>query len=113
MKILPLAKEIKSDISLSSIRLKQASENGYKIANRTAKIYNQSNFKKYINVTRSISNKIAKNTTVKELPYIAGAIGMLIPLPLISPICFGVGYIIRIFIDNKKQTIPPTKNFRF
>ena len=93
MKILSVANEIKSDIKTSGTKLKKATTDGYYIADRTAKVYKQCNFHRLINITRSISDKIKKSTTKKELPYAAGALGLLIPFPLISPLFMALGFL--------------------
>ena len=95
MKILPIVNEIRNDVSSSGIRLKIATADGYRIADRTAKIYKQNKLLKYCNVTRSVSDKVINNTTRKDLPYIAGAIGMVIPIPLMSPLLMGLGFLAR------------------
>ena len=96
MKILPLVKEIQNDIASSGVHLKNASKEGYKIADRTARIYNQNSVKKYYNVTKCVSEKVLSNTTKKELAYLGGAVGMLIPIPFMSPILFLLGLLARI-----------------
>ncbi len=104
MKILPLVNGIKNDINISSKRLKNATLEGYNIGSRTAKVYNQNSFRKYLNITRSVGNKVVKGTTKEELPYLAGAIGMLLPLPLMSPIMLGIGFILRFSISDESFT---------
>ena len=81
MKILPLLTGIQKDISSSGVRLKNATSDGYKIAERTSRVYNQGFIRKYINITRSVTNKVASNTTRQEIPYVAGALGLFIPIP--------------------------------
>lgn len=95
MKILSLAGEIQKDLTNSGLKLKQATATGYSIAVRNAQIYKLSNAHKCLNVARSIGDKILKNTTKKEIPYIAGAIGLLIPFPLVSPVLMGLGFLLR------------------
>ena len=95
MKILPIVNNIKGDIATSGMHLRKIAGSGYDIADRTAKIYKQGSLKKYINVARSISDKLVKNATINEMPYLAAALGMFIPIPLMSPILFGLGLIIR------------------
>ena len=96
MKILPLVRGIQNDIASSGKLLKNASKEGYRIANRTSRVYNQNSFKKYFNITRSVSDKVLSNTTKKELAYLGGALGILIPVPFMSPILFGLGLIARL-----------------
>jgi len=103
MKILPLVKGIQKDITTSGSRLKGASVEGYNIANRTAKIYKQSKIKKYYNITRCVTNKVASRTTKQEIPYVAGAIGMITPIPFMSAIMFGLGYLIRVSLPNNNS----------
>ena len=106
MKILPIVKNIRTDLASTGIRLHKAGADGYKIGDRTAKIYHQNSVCKYWNVTRSVSGKIVKGTSVRELPYLAGAIGMFVPLPLISPTMLGIGFIVREFIETAKKLKP-------
>ena len=96
MKILPLVLGVQNDIASSGKLLKSASREGYKIANRTSRVYNQNSLKKYYNITRSVSDKIFSKTTKKELAYLGGALGILIPIPFMSLLLFGLGLIARI-----------------
>lgn len=100
MKILPLVKDIKNDVTTSGIRLKQATADGYDIAIRTAQIYKLGNVKKYCNITKCIGQKVIKSTTIKEIPYVAGAVGLFIPLPLVSPLFISLGMLARITITK-------------
>jgi len=100
MKILPLVKGIQNDIASSGIRIKQASVNGYRIAQRTSKIYRQCPVIKYCNISKSVSDKVFVNTTRKELPYVLGAIGTVLPVPLMGPFMFGVGLLVRFLYRN-------------
>ena len=100
MKILPLVKGVQNDIASSGARLKQATTDGYRIANRTSHIYKQGNVKKFINIARSISSQVGRGTTTKDLPYLAGAIGVLLPIPLISPIMMGLGFLARFSLEG-------------
>lgn len=95
MKILPLVKGIQNDITSSGIALKRVSVEGYNIANRTAKVYNQGAIRRYLNITRSVTSKVVSNTSSKELPYVAGAIGLMTPIPFMGAIMFGVGLLAR------------------
>ena len=96
MKILPLVKGIQNDITSTSIRLKKASLDGYFIADRTSKVYRQCFAQKYINVMRSVTSKVVEGTSKQELPYLAGAVGMLLPVPFLCPIFFCLGLLTRI-----------------
>ena len=100
MKILPLINGIKNDVTASGIRLKRATVSGYNVASRTAKVYRQGNLKKYYNVTKSVSSHVVRNTTKNDLPYMAGAIGMMIPIPLASPIMMALGFLARYATDG-------------
>ena len=113
MKILPLVKGIQTDISSSGLRLKNAASYGYNIADRTAKIYHQSGFKRYFNVTRSITSKVVAGTTTKELPYLAGAIGLLIPVPLMSPVMMAIGFLARFVLSYAEKIHEKTSQLSF
>ena len=104
MKILPLVKDLQEDITLSGMRIKKASIDGYNVANRTARIYKQSNVRKYINVTKTVSNKVVKGTTIREIPYLAGALGVIFPVPLTSPLFLEFGFLAR-FIVSKSTNL--------
>lgn len=103
MKILPIVNSIRNDIAKSGSRLKNATKYGYSIADRTAKIYKQPYYAKYLNATRCVSNKVMHGTTKKEIPYIAGAIGAFLPLPLSCPILFGLGFILRAMLSKNTE----------
>lgn len=111
MKILSLTAEIQKDLTNSGIKLKQATTTGYSIASRNAQIYKLCNAHKYLNIARSIGDKILKNTTRKEIPYIAGAIGLLIPLPLVSPVLMGLGFLFRFCTAETEMNKNQRKNF--
>ena len=103
MKILPLVNTLKKDMAISSIHLKKATNDGIEVAKRTARIYRQGNVTKYINTARSISDKLIKGTNREEIPYIAAAIGFVTPIPMMSLVMMGVGYIIRFSLPDKKD----------
>ena len=94
MKILPFT-NIRAEVLSSSLRIKRASVYGYNVANRTASVYKQNEVKRMFNITRSVSSKVLEGTTRKELPYFACAVGLLIPIPLFSPILMGLGLFAR------------------
>ena len=113
MKILPIINSMKKDVTSSGIRLRHTAEDAYKISTRTAKIYNQNNLTKYINITKYTGSKIIKNTKKEEIPYIAGAIGMFIPVPMTSVIMFALGMIVRFSLPDPEldnDIKPPSKN---
>lgn len=96
MKILPVIENTCSNIKKTSTRLSKAGRDGYHIALRTSKIHNQSDAATFINIGKSVTKKISKETTVDDLPIIGGALGMLIPVPLMSPILLGIGKLVQI-----------------
>ena len=100
MKILPIVLAMRHDIASSGNRLKNATTAGYKIADRTAKIYNQNDIVKSLYITKSIYNNITKNVSKDDIPYIAGAIGAILPIPFITPIFLTAGFIIRLFFNT-------------
>ena len=95
MKILPAVKSIKAGVLETGTRIKKASSDGYKIAGRTADIYNQNAAVRCFNITRSVSDKLVKSATLKDLPYFAGAIGLFLPIPFSSLIMFALGYMAK------------------
>jgi len=101
MKILQPIKTVSSDIYGTTARIARAGKNGYKIGKRSAKIYNNRLYGTY-NITKSVGKKVAKETTLENLPVVAGAIGMLIPYPLTSVIFYIAGKIIQIGVKSYK-----------
>jgi hypothetical protein len=112
MKILPVVESINADIKASSIRIKKASSEGYAIAGRTASIYKQNSAMKCLNITRSVGDKLAKNITIKELPYCGAAIGLLSPLPFGSAIFFILGFLARYSIPKAIALCERVSNLR-
>ena len=103
MKILPVAKSINTRIIDKANRIKNASSDGYKIADRTASVFKQNSVMRSLNIARSVGDKLVKTVTLNDLPYFAGAIGLFLPIPFTSPIMFVLGYI-------AKYTIPKAAN---
>ena len=100
MKILPFTGSIKSGVISSGARIKRASVYGYQVATRTAQIYKQSEAKRIFNITRSVSSKVINGTTLKELPYVGGVLGLLVPIPFALPILMGIGFLAKYFPDG-------------
>ena len=96
MKILPIVKGMQNDITSSAVRLRRATKDGYNIADRTSKVYNQGKFKRYFGVTKCVTNKVVTRATIHELPYICAAIGLVTPIPFMSVLLFFVGVLARI-----------------
>ena len=91
----PIVNNVSSDIKNfypTSIKLIKATKNGYRIGKRTADVYHQN---KLTDVISCIYKKISKETTIENLPVIAGAVGLLIPIYLVNPILYLAGYITR------------------
>ena len=104
MKILPLAQAIQKDVASTGSRFKQASADGYLIASRTAKIYKQNSFTKYVNVTREVGEKVIKTHSIKDIPYVACTIGLFVPIPFTSVIFMGLGFVIRALISESRKS---------
>jgi len=109
MKILPFAENIKNDVVSSGTRIKRASVYGYEVANRTAQIYQQNGAKRMLNIARSVSSHVLSGTTVKELPYFGGAIGLILPIPFASIAFMGLGFLAR-FITSGADNLYKYKN---
>lgn len=98
MKILPIFTETCKSIKHTSKRVAKASSVGYEIGLRTSKIYKSNDTATIYNVTKSVSRKIARQTTVDDLPILGGAVGMLIPVPFASPILLVLGKVAQLVI---------------
>ena len=111
MKVLPIIANINKNIKNRSKELSQAGKNGYNIAKRTSQIYNQGCGRKYYNVSKSVSKQLYKEFSIDDLPLFAGAIGMFVPLPLVSPAMFMAGKIVQIAVNFSRGKCK-TKSFQ-
>lgn len=100
MKILPIIQNTNKNIIDASIRFKRAYSTGYNNAQNYSKQHNQSKIQKAYGISKGVTKEIVKATTVDDLPYIAGAIGFLTPIPLASPVMLGLGKIAQIVIKR-------------
>ena len=103
MKILPIIQSVGKDIRQTSVRVSKASNLGYNIGLRTSKIHQTGDLKTVYNISRSVGRKIAKETTIDDLPIIAGAIGFILPIPLASPIMLGLGKVAQVLVKTVKK----------
>lgn len=106
MKILPIIKSINSDIRSTSNRVSKAGREGLNIGMRTSQIYKQGEISTILNVSKSVKRKVLKGTTIDDLPIIAGALGMFVPLPLASPLMLAAGKIIQIAVKKVRLHKP-------
>lgn len=106
MKILPIIKSINSDIRSTSNRVSKAGREGLNIGMRTAHIYKQGEISTILNVSKSVKRKVLKGTTIDDLPIIAGALGMFVPLPLASPLMLAAGKVIQIAVKKVRLHKP-------
>lgn len=103
MKVLPIIQSVGKDIRQTSVRVSKAGTLGYNIALRTSKIHQAGDLKTIYNITRSVGRKIARETTIDDLPIIAGAIGFILPIPLASPIMLGLGKVAQVLAKTVKK----------
>lgn len=82
MKILPIIVNTSRSIKDTTVRVSRAGKNGYDIGLRTSKIYKKGDTATILNISKSVGRKLKQETTIDDLPIVAGAIGMLVPLPL-------------------------------
>ena len=104
MKILPVINNERNHVLNASARMKEIGKTGYRIGSRTANIYGASKFQKYCGITRCVGDKLIKNITKDDLPYISAALGLLVPLPLVSPIAMVVGYILKYILPSSSDS---------
>lgn len=100
MKILPIISNTCKNIDATSKRLANAGKNGYQIGMRTSKIHNQCEVATILNVSKGIGKKLKKETTIDDLPIIAGAVGLLSPIPFASPILLVLGKIAQVVVKS-------------
>lgn len=96
MKILPIISNTSKSIKETTIRVSRAGKSGYNIGLRTSKIHNNGETTTLLNISRAVGRKLKQETTINDLPIIAGAIGMLIPLPLASPTLLVLGKVVQV-----------------
>ena len=100
MKILPIITNTCKNIESTSKRLSKASKNGFEIGVRTSQIYKQCEVSTILNVSKGVGKKLKKETTIDDLPIIAGAIGLLSPIPLASPILLALGKVVQLVVKS-------------
>lgn len=100
MKILPIIQNTNKNIKNASIRFKNAYSEGYTNAQNYSKQHNQGKLKRAYGISKGVTKEIVKATTIDDLPYIAGAIGLMTPIPLASPVMMGLGKIAQIIIKR-------------
>ncbi len=91
---IPIINSISNDIKNfypTSLKLAKAGKDGYKIGKRTSSIYKSGITCDFYNRGKGVCKKIANETTIENLPLIAGALGTLIPVFLANPICYAIG----------------------
>lgn len=100
MKILPVITNTRRSIESTSKRLTKASKNGFDIGMRTSKVHKQCEIATIFNVSKGIGKKLKKETTIDDLPIIAGAVGLLTPIPFASPIMLALGKIVQVIVKS-------------
>ena len=103
MKILPLVVNTSKSIKETTVRVSKAGKNGYDIGLRTSKIYKKGDTATLLNISRCVGRKLKQETTIDDLPIVAGAIGMLIPLPLASPALLALGKVVQVVAKRMKN----------
>lgn len=105
MKIIPIIKNINSDIKSTSVRISQAGVTGYNIGIRKSQIYKDNDLQKILSVKKSIARNMKKQISIDDLPTIAGAIGLFAPLPFVAPILFCLGKGAKSIINYYKSKV--------
>ena len=100
MKILPIIAKTSRSIKDTTVRVSKAGQIGYDIGLRTSRIHKNGEPLTLLNISKSVGRKLKKETTIDDLPIIAGAIGMLLPLPLASPVMLVLGKIVQLLAKN-------------
>ena len=103
MKILPLVANTSRSIKDTTVRVSRAGKNGYDIGLRTSKIYKKGDTATLLNISRSVGRELKQETTIDDLPIVAGAIGMLIPLPLASPALLALGKVVQVITKQVRN----------
>lgn len=103
MKIMPIIKSVQQDIKTTSLRISNAGKQGRNIGTRVSQIHNSGDLLTLVNISRGVTRKVAKETSINDLPIIAGAIGFLVPLPLASPIMLGLGIVVQMAVKTIRK----------
>lgn len=97
---MPIIKSTNENLRATSTRVRKAYSNGYNNAKQHSAKNNCGKFKTAYNISASVTKEIVKSTTIDDLPYIAGAIGLFTPIPLASPVMLGLGKIVQIMVKK-------------
>lgn len=100
MKITPLITSVRKNMKATSTRVSNAGACGYKIGMRTSKIYNQGRISTALNVGKGVTRKVIQTSSVDDLPYVAGAIGLMTPIPFASPVMLALGAAAKMVIKK-------------
>ena len=100
MKILPVITNTSQNIGATSKRLSKAGKSGYEIGMRTSKIHKQCEIATILNISKGVGKKLKKETTINDLPIIAGAVGLLTPIPFASPIMLALGKVVQVIVKS-------------
>ena len=100
MKILPAITNTCQNLGATSKRVSKAGKSGYEIGMRTSKIDKQCEIATILNISIGVGKKLKKETTIDDLPIIAGAVGLLTPIPFASPIMLALGKIVQVIVKS-------------
>lgn len=95
MKILEPIKTIGADIYGTTSKVVHAGKTGMSIGKRTSEIYKSGRFIKAYNISKSVGKQIKRETTIENLPVIAGAIGVILPYPMTSVLFYCCGKLVQ------------------
>ncbi len=100
MKILPIIQNTNRSIKEASVKFKTAYQTGLNDASTYSKQHNYGRIRRAYGISKGVTKEIVKAATIDDLPYIAGAIGIITPIPLASPVMLGLGKIAQVIIKT-------------
>lgn len=100
MKILPVIANTNRNIKQASVRFKTAYRTGYNNAKLYSQQHKYGSIKKACGISIGVTKEIVKTTTIDDLPYIAGAVGLMTPIPFASATMFILGKITQVIIKR-------------
>ena len=105
MKISPIARNVGNKVKQSYANLKTARKQAKEVSEYIAEQKNHGKFKQQLNTEINTAKYISKQINTKNLPFIMGGLGLLIPVPIAAPALFVVGGAISLGIKAYKKFV--------
>ena len=98
MKISPIAEKLRTNITKQHNKVKSARKRARNVTGYIAKKQDYGNFRKKLTTEYNTAKLLGKQINTNNLPFIMGAFGLLIPIPIAAPTLFIIGGLISMGI---------------